>query len=306
MKRRLAIIALVIVQILSGINTPVIHLVMQQMSPYLFGLLRVGIALLVIGPIALIARRHRSVLKRKLTVKDLALVTAGALLIYCMSNLAFYIGVGRTSSINASIIILLGPILFYIASIEILKERFNSRAFMGVGLAFVGAALAVLGPLISAGSQSSASIVGSLFIVLCVLAEVAGTLLLKKALSKVNHLDALALGLLIATGVYSILALPHLSQLALLAQPSILRAVLYGAVAVGCIGYGLTYYALPRSKSSDYSVISYLQPIAAITVAILFFHETFTPILAAGAAAVFAGLYLVEARHLGHTHGTHR
>lgn len=308
MKQRLAIGALIITQILSGINTPVIREAVQTISPFLFGFFRVGLACVVIVPIALIARSRRSPRKRKIQRKDVALAALGSFLVYAVANLAFYMGVKQTSSINASIIILLWPIMYFLVNVEFLKEKFSRRTFMGISLAFIGALIAVGAPLLSKGASGQTSLVGVALIVACVIVDIIGTLVLKKSLKKVQPLDLLAIGLFVSTLFYAVLAAPHFGELNQLAVPAVRNAILYGALAVGCIGYGLGFFALKTLKSGDYSVINYLQPITAISVAVLFFNETFTPSLLLGTAGVFVGLYLVEARKFSHlhAHGAHR
>lgn len=308
MKRHLGIIALIAACILSGINGPIIHETIDKMSPFLFGFLRVSIALLIIGPLALILRRRRTKRQRTIAKHDLFLAAVGTLLIYGVANLCFYMGVQRTSSINAAIILLLWPVLYFLVSIRVLKERFNKRAFTGIGLAFGGALLAVAAPLLSSTPMASASIKGSFLVLMCVFADIAGTLINKKVLKRIHPTDMIAIGLIVATVYYTFLALPHFGQLSLLAQPAVLYAVLYGAIMVGCVGYGLSTFGLKVTKSADVSITSYVQPIASIVTAVLFFSESFTPALALGTATVFLGLYLVEGHKLkgAHNHGHHR
>lgn len=304
MKKHLGIIALIIVQILSGINTPLIKNAVNQMSPFLFGFLRVGIAFAIMLPIYLVVRRRTTPKKRKkVKARDLWLTALATFLVYGVANLAFYVGIKQTTSINASILVLLWPIIYFLANVEVLKERFSRRTFAGIGLAFVGALIAVGWPLSNGFSVAGAVTTGTLLIMVCVVVDVVGTLLLKKSLQRVDTLTTQVIGLGVATAFYAIFALPHLPELKLLANPSVLFAVFYGAIMVGCIAYSLGYYALRILKGSDYSVITYLQPVVGIISATIILQESFTPSLLIGTAAVFAGLYLVEARHVGHPHG---
>lgn len=308
MKRNLAVLALLAANILSGINTPVIHFAIQSMPPFLFGFLRVGIACLVIVPTALILRKRRPKRKQHIARRDLGLMALGSWLILGGANLLFYIGMQHTSSVNASIIILLWPILYFLGSLRFLKERFNRRTFAGIGLAFGGALLAVVAPMSGNLSLSSAGLIGSLLVLACVLVDIVGTVINKKTLERVHPLDLLAVGLFVSTIYYAALAAPYFGQLGVLANPNVLKSVLYGALAVGCAGYWLGNYGLQVATAADVSITNYLQPIVAIFVATVFFHESFTPIVALGTAAVFAGLYLVEARKIRHIHihGVHR
>lgn len=307
MKRHLGILALILVTIISGINNPLIRYALHTMPVFLFGFLRVGIALLIIGPIALIERNKRPARKRKIKRNDLILTIIGSMLILCVANLAFYIGIKQSTTINSSIIELLHPVLFFMISIEVLKEKFNRKVFGGILLAFIGAAIVVLGPMLGIATATTSPI-GNLILFGAVAADVVAMAILKKVLKRVHVLDVLVIGLLASTIFYAVLALPQMSQLTLLTRMDLLLPVLYGSIMMGCIGYGLNYFGLAATKGSDYSIIGYLTPVVATTVAIAFFHESFTPSLMVGGSVVFIGLYLVEARNLGlpHIHGVKR
>lgn len=267
------------------------------MPVFLFGFLRVSIALLIIGPLALIQRSKRSPRKRKIKRSDLILAIVGSCLILCVANLAFYIGIRQSTTINSSIIELLHPVLFFMVSIEVLKEKFSKKIFGGILLAFVGAAIVVLGPMLGIATATS-NPVSNLILLGAVVADVMGMIVLKKALKRVHILDVLAIGLFAATIFYAILAIPQMGQLSLLSRMDLLLPVLYGGIVIGCIGYGLSYFGLAATKGSDISIIGYMTPVVATIVAIAFFGETFTPSLMVGSIIVFAGLYLVEARNL--------
>jgi len=294
----------VLVQILSGINTPLIKQAVTQMSPFVFGFLRSSISLAVLLPFYLLVKKYGWLKKRKkLARRDLHLAALGTFIVYGVANLGFFIGIKQTTSINASIIFLLWPIVFFLANVEVLKERFTKRVFAGIGIAFLGAVTAVGWPLMgNLGSVGSPGI-GALLIFGTIFVDVIGTLILKQALRRVDPLTVVIMGLTIATVFYGILALPNIAEIQLMADPLVRNAVLYGSIMVGCVAYTLGYYALHLTKGGDYSVVSYLQPIVGIIAATILLNEGFTPSLLFGTAGVFAGLYLVEAKHLGHPHG---
>jgi drug/metabolite transporter (DMT)-like permease len=311
MKKNAAILALIAAQVFSGVNTPIIKGVIGRMSPFTFGLLRVGISFVIMAAVFLLVKKTSKPAKRRKkrpTRRDYLMVAIGTFLIYCGANLAFYMGINQTSSINASIILLLWPLIFFMANVEVLKERFSKRTFAGIGLAFIGAAIAVGWPLLGTASSTSTSLVGVLLIFTCIILDVIGTLIVKRVLQRVDGLTTLVIGLGVATVFYFFMALPHLNELALLAEPAVRNAILYGSIMVGCVGYMLGYYGLKTTQGGDYSVISYIQPIAGIIAATILLNESFTPSLLLGTFGVFMGLYLVEARKLPHVHahGAHR
>jgi drug/metabolite transporter (DMT)-like permease len=312
MKKRtahhLGVLALITAAALGGINNPMIRSALKIVPVYLFGFWRVGIALLIIGPLALYMRRRRPAKQKKISRKDLATIVVGSLMLFVGANLLFYLGLHQSTSINAAIISLLGPVLLFIISVEVYKETFNKKVFAGIGLSFLGASLVVLGPLIGQATAGSAStITGNVLLTLAVFVDVATILILKRVLTRVHILDVLGIGLLVSSAAYLVLALPYMDQMYLLAQPMVFKPVLYGAIVVGCFGYILSYYGISKTKGSDISITSYIGPVFGMATAVLFFNEQFTPSLMIGGIIVFTGLYLVEARNLVGAihHGSH-
>ena len=288
--RRLAISLMIFSGIFAGINSPVINYALQTIPTELFGFLRVGISLLLVAPIVLLRKR------KKLQFKYIAVAMLFGLLIYLAANGLFYLGVKRSGAVNAAIIGLLEPLLLFVFSVEIMKEKFNPRILSGIIIAFAGSMLVIFGPvLIQQNLSFQNDLMGNLLLLGCVMCGVGGAWLAKTDLRHVDRVQLLFWSLIPATLVYGILSIDQWNQIPSIFKSSAnLYAVLYGAVFNGVLVYLFMFYALKRVKVEEYSIFGYISPAVAALVAVLFFGERFTPLLLLGVLIISTGLYLAE------------
>jgi len=300
--KKLAIVALVVASVVSGVNTPIARFGLQSIPTSLFGLLRHAIPFILLG-IFLLLRPRKSLRK-----KEILTAVVFGVLVYVAANGLFYLGVQRSGSINAAIIFLLDPLLMFLVSVEVMKEKFSPRVFAGIIIAFVGSIFVVFGPMLLADDLSfTGSAVGNIFLFGCVLAGIIGTWVAKIGVKKTDQIQFLFWSLAPAVVVYGFLSIGQLSQLPKIAQqPELVYAVLFGAVFNGLLVYWCMFYGLKRVKGEEYGLFSYLAPASAALVAVIFFNEKFTPALLAGVAVIATGLYLAEAHrvkvHHSHVH----
>lgn len=294
--KSLAIIALITASIASGVGTPIANYGLKFLPTELFGLLRHAIPFVILGVYLLFSNRKR------LDRKDMKTAILFGFLLYCVSNGLFFMGVQRSGSVNAAIIWLLEPLLMFIVSVEVMKERFSAKIFAGIAMAFAGSMLVVFGPMLLQGQLAFAgSLIGNLLLVGCVLASISGTWVAKLGLKKVDRVQFLFWSLLPAVIMYGVFGIGKVSQLpSLIVDRSVLYAILYSGVLNGLLVYWCMFYALKRVKGEEYGLFSYIGPASAAVVAVVFFGEKFTPILFAGVAIIATGLYLAEA-HRAHS-----
>jgi drug/metabolite transporter (DMT)-like permease len=290
-----AIAWLIVANVLTGVYNPLIKYSLRYMPLYNFALLRhAGPALLVL-PFAI---KKWKKLKRR----DLLLSILCGLVMYGGANLLFYLGIERTSSINAAIILMLEPILLFVFSVELMRERFKKKVFSGIIIAFLGTALIVLGPALGKSQLSAGGLIGNLLIVGTVVCGVIGVWLMKYLSKRVPTLQLLFIGLATAAVMYFVLALPTITDMASLHNSVVFFTVIYGIVGVGAISYGLRFWALKTVAGQDYGLVTYVEPAVTAIVASVFFKETFTNTTIIGVAIVFIGIWLAEVRIHRHGH----
>ena len=83
--------------------------------------------------------------------------------------------------------------------------------------------------------------------------------------------------------------LPHLSFQGL-------TGIVYGSVFSSLTAYYLLYWGLHYIRASEISVFTYIDPVAAIVIAIPLLNEYPSPLFITGALFVFFGVYVAEGR----------
>lgn len=290
-----AISWLVIANVITGVYNPLVKYSLHYMPIYNFALFRhAGPALLVL-PFALKGWK-------KVKTRDLLLAMLCGLLVYVAANTFFYLGIERTSSINVAILFMLEPLLLFVFSVELMRERFKRSVFSGIVIAFAGTALIVIGPALGHASFSASGFIGNLLILGNVTCCVIGVWLMKYLSRRMPTMQLLFIGLATAGAAYFALALPTISDMSSLDNSVVLFAVVYGIVGVGAISYGLRFWSLKAIGGQDYGLVSYVEPAVTAVVAYVFFHETFTTMTLVGVVVVFIGIWLAEVRVHHHAH----
>ena len=291
--------------LISGINSPLIKYALATVPTALFGFLRLGVPLLLLIPYMLV--KHPRIKPR-----SALLALALGLATYVGANGLFYLGVPRSGVITASVIGLSSPILLFVFSVEVMRERFNHRILTGILLAFAGSLLIVFGPAL--GHQSfgaSGSLVGNLYLVAGLGCSVLGVWSAKLALRDVAATQLLFWSLPFPFLIYGLLSFHSWHLLpGIVHQPRIIGAVLFGALMNGVVVYLIDFAILRRIKGEEYSIFGYIEPEVATTLAVLFLGERPTLPLIVGVTIVFTGLYLAESHRrspgIAHAHPIHR
>jgi len=282
-----AVLALSIAEILWGVNVPVIKLGLQTVPVPVFLSVTILCAGLLTAPLAY---RHWKPVKRK----DHLLIIIGSVLSISLGNVALLMGLQRIPSINASLITLLGPFLLFILSVEFLKERLSFRTFLGILIAFAGAAIVIGKPWEATASDQM--VTGSLFVVLAVFCEVISTLMFKPLLKRIHPYQLTSLHLIWGIIPIAIYSLPYLYAL----SPgrtgrSGYLAIFFNIVLI-TIANCLFYMGLRKKKAQEVGVFRYLHPMATAIAAWFILSEVPSNKVIIGAILIFLGIYYAEVK----------
>jgi drug/metabolite transporter (DMT)-like permease len=204
-------------------------------------------------------------------------------------------GLQRVPAINASLIGLFGPLILFILSAEFLREHMSLKTFVGILIAFAGAAIVVGKPWDSTGANSGLA-VGNLLIVLSVLCDITGTLICKPILKRAGTYQVTFIYLLAGILPIAVFSLQYLSAL----SPS--RAGKNGYITMTfnilaiTIANCLFMYGLKHKKAQQVGIFEYVSPIATIIAAWFILAEVPDARMIIGAAFIFVGIYLSEAK----------
>ncbi len=281
-------LAIILAEILWGINTPVIKLGLQTVPLPLYLSVTILGAALLMAPLA--AKNWRPMRR-----KDYSLLIIGSIISITLGNVALLMGLQRVPAVNASLIGLFGPLILLILSVEFLKERLSLKTFFGILISFFGAAIVIGNPWdITDGGQDA--VIGNLLIVLDVFCGVVGILISKSVLKRSDPYQVTFIHLFVGIVPVAVFSLQYLPSLA----PSSVggngfAAILFNIFAVA-VANCLFMYALKHRKAQDIGVFRYVHTIATGIAAWLILAEVPDKKLVIGAVFIFIGIYLAEAR----------
>lgn len=293
------LIAVSVAYLFWGLNIPLIKTSLEAIpiAPLLLVKFAFGGAVFT-----LIAWRNWKKLKNQIRLRIILATFFG----YALTTYLFYLGVKLSSGLDGSLIYLLAPIVLYLLSVEILKEKFNSKLLFGLIVGFAGAVLIVCEPLITGEASTKMDVVGNLLIVLAVFADVLGTILIKPVLKKVSSTQITALRFNIAALMILPFAIKDFGQVNISTlQTQDFVAVAYNLIFATLGAFYLFHWGLKKMKAEEASPLEYLSPVAGAVGSIFILGEIMSAVMLFGVSLVIIGLYFGEVRkslpiHIGH------
>ncbi|MBI2196933.1 EamA family transporter [Candidatus Daviesbacteria bacterium] len=302
LKKPIPYIALIIAHLIWGANFVVAKITLQEFPPMSLALLRFAIASLLLAPFFL-----AETTKVKIEKADLPKLVAIGVFIIVLNITFFFEGIKRTSAIDASILSLTVPILSVLFGWWFLKEKVYLVNLLGVALGFAGALVIVGLPQVITGTVSSQMLTGNLLIILASVSWVFGATISKKILSKYSSLIITAVAFLVGTVAFFIpAALEYIhnpgwaSQITILGVLGLTFMVLLSSISA----YFLFEWGLSKTSVTIADLFHYIEPFAAIGLAVLILGEQMSNQFLIGAVLIAVGAYLgtlaKEAHHKIH------
>jgi drug/metabolite transporter (DMT)-like permease len=269
-----------------GFNQIAVKLTLPDVPPMLQAMIRSAGAL----PVLLLIAWLRGV---RLFERD-GTLGAGlfAGLLFGFEFVLLFHGLQLTSASRAVVFLYGAPFFVAFGSYQFLGERLRASQWGGLGLSFIGVALAIGVP----QADVDASVLLGDLPVVSAGALWAGTTLVVKATPLLQAPPEKALGYQLAVSV------PILGFAAWVAGETLTRVP--GPLALSLMAYqaiwvvGLTFliwFALVKTYSaSKLSAFSFITPLFGVVAGYVIMHDTLTPIFGVAAVLVMAGLYLVN------------
>lgn len=269
------------------------------------GFLRYGLACLLITPFLFsLAQKDRQV-----KLEHLPKLILGALLVACVNIAFFYMGLKRTSAIDASVLELSIPVISVIAGWWFLKEKIYYANLAGIILSLLGA-LSVIGiPLLILGNFSSKQLFGNILILGSAVSFVAGSLILKQMLKIYSPLIVTTVTFLTATFAFSIPALiEYIQNPGWILKVSILGifGLIYITVLSSICAYFLLLWGLKKIPISHANMIQYIEPAVAASLAVPLLGERISFSFIIGTCLIALGVYWGTLGKNSHHHEHHK
>lgn len=293
-KNLAAIVAMLITTAIWGFAGPVIKATLSYYPPFTLLFWRFFMVVIFTLPWYLWYLGSHPLKKR-----DLLFLSFDGVLATTINLGLIFIGFNNTSAIEGTLISALSPIFIILLGWLFLKEKVNKLEIVGLAVVIIGSIITIVQPIFFDGGFTLKNTFGNLMIILADIEWAFYILLVKKNADKYHSLQITLHGSIIAFLTFIPLAIwenhGHLPSLDLLvSNGTSFWGIFYMAIFSYFIGYFLFNWAMSRMDMSRGSIFSYLQPVFAAPVAVLWLKEPLTLPFLVGALIITVGVILSE------------
>ena len=269
-----------------GTSFAVVKTALAEVPPLAFNGVRFAAATLVLLALAWAVERDLS-----LPRQDWGLVCLLGFVGHFLHLILFVVGLARTTSTNASLIISAAPIFVAVITAVAGIERLSWRGWTGVALSFAGIFLIVTG---GAGLQAGAStLLGDLMEVGSSVLYAVYLVLMRRLSPGATPLRVTVWSMAFATPLLLLVGLP---QIGATDWGSLSGQAWFGMGYSGILAVGLASViwqaGVQRVGSTRASIYSFLSPLVALLVGRVFLHEVLSPWQVVGVVGVLVGVGL--------------
>jgi drug/metabolite transporter (DMT)-like permease len=271
--------------LLWGVNFSVVKYGTRVLPPLAFNALRVALATVVLGGLALALRRDRP------SRGDMVRLAVLGLLGHGVYQYCFIEGIARSTVATSALVLASSPALIGVVGRAMGVERPSGRAWAGIALQLLGMAGVVLGSAVQPAASAEAPLLGALILLAGSVSWAFYAVLLKPLTLRVHPIHLSAFTLLGGVGVLVGLGTPALLALDAAAVPAAgWGAVAYAGLAAMVLAYLFYYRGVRVLGPVRTAMYGNLQPLIAMAVAYLTLREVPTAWQLGGAAAITTGL----------------
>ena len=288
-KRTLGFLAALGATIIYGLNHTIAKNVMPiYITPFGFILLRVLGAAILFWVVSFFIKPE------KIKKKDWPRLIACSFLGMVVNMLAFFKGLELSTPVNSSVIITISPIIVFIFSAILLKEKIQSLKTIGIISGFVGAVILVLYTS-KTGINAPNIPLGNVLFIVNSFAYGLYLVLVKPLIEKYNIITLLKWLFLLAVFLNLPVTFNEFVSVKWSDLPikDAVLPMLFVVVGTTFCTYLFNAYALRTLSPSTVSSFIYLQPIVGIVYAVSTKSDTLSLVSVTGMILIFIGIYLV-------------
>lgn len=297
--RTQAYLLLTLVSIIWGLAGPIIKFTLQELPPLIFLSYRFTLS-------TLFALIYFSFHRPQLTPSAKLITYVGLYSLLAVTfglGLLFY-GFDKTTSLTGTVISALAPLATVVAGALLLHEHVTRREQVGISLASAGAVIIIFSPLVNNLNLSSLTSIegGGLIlasVILDALAAILVKVIIRHGLSPIDlaHYSFIFGWLTLVPITLLIYSPSQISHIFTNLPLSTHFGVWYMALLSGTLAYSLRNLAVKTIEVSEAVMFSYLFPIWAAPLSLLWLGETINFLFLTGAAIIVTGVFLAERRH---------
>jgi drug/metabolite transporter (DMT)-like permease len=288
-KRTLGFLAALGATIIYGLNHTIAKNVMPiYITPFGFILLRVLGAAILFWVVSFFIKPE------KIKKKDWPRLIACSFLGMVINMLAFFKGLELSTPVNSSVIITISPIIVFIFSAILLKEKIQFLKTIGIISGFVGAVILVLYTS-KTGINAPNIPLGNVLFIVNSFAYGLYLVLVKPLIEKYNIITLLKWLFLLAIFLNLPLTFNEFISVKWTDLPinDAVLPMLFVVVGTTFCTYLFNAFALRTLSPSTVSSFIYLQPIVGIVYAVSTKSDTLSLVSVTGMILIFIGIYLV-------------
>ena len=288
-KRTLGFLAALGATIIYGLNHTIAKNVMPTyISPFGFILLRVLGAAILFWLVSFFIKPE------KIQKKDWPRLIACSFLGMVINMLAFFKGLELSTPVNSSVIITISPIIVFIFSAILLKEKIQFLKTIGIISGFIGAVILVLYTS-KTGINAPNIPLGNVLFIVNSFAYGLYLVLVKPLIEKYNIITLLKWLFLLAVFLNFPVTFNEFVSVKWADLPikDAVLPMLFVVVGTTFCTYLFNAYALRTLSPSTVSSFIYLQPIVGIVYAVSTKSDTLSLVSVTGMILIFIGIYLV-------------
>ncbi len=277
-----------------GINFPILKQALSAMHPFVLNVFRFIVSGFALA--AMMAIRKKSVrLFSWKEIKPIATTLFGlGMLGYFFYQVAFIIGIERTTSGNAALLMSSTPIWTAILGMLFGLERLGAKAWIGLGISLAGTFLIV----IFGNAEINFSgpfFIGNIIILFAAIMWGAYTAVSRPVTKRIEPLLLILVGLICAFPFNLVVALPYFEQIdwSLVTFP-VWAAIIYsGGLSTG-IAVAIWVIVVQRVGATHTAVYGNLVPLVALIGGYLLLNETISMQQIIGGSLIICGLIIMR------------
>ena len=288
-KRTLGFLAAFGATVIYGLNHTIAKNVMPTyITPFGFILLRVLGAAILFWLVSFLIKPE------KIQKKDWPRLIACSFLGMVINMLAFFKGLELSTPVNSSVIITISPIIVFIFSAILLKEKIEFLKIIGIISGFIGAVILVLYNS-KTGINAPNIPLGNVLFIVNSFAYGLYLVLVKPLIEKYNIITLLKWLFLLAVFLNLPVTFNEFVSVKWADLPikDAVLPMLFVVVGTTFCTYLFNAYALRTLSPSTVSSFIYLQPIVGIVYAVSTKSDTLSLVSITGMILIFIGIYLV-------------
>lgn len=283
-------VALLVAHIIWGANTVVVKITLNEFPVMSLNFIRFGLATLLIIPFLL------NVDKKSLKVKftDWPRIILASFLMVSATIALSYEGIKHTTAINASVLMLVIPILSVLGGWFFLKEHVYWANILGVLVGLIGSLVIIGLPLLFFGTFSGKNLLGDGLVFLAGVSFTAGTIVAKKVLDKYSALLITAISFFVGFLSFSIpTGLEYYRDPSWISSVTLLGilGLLYITILASVCAFFLMEWGLKKTDVIKANLFQYVEPAVTATIALPILGERISFSFIIGTILVVLGVY---------------